>query len=265
MINHRNRMQPKKKQFQNPQLVSCDLLNKLQDYMLTEYVIQRSKNYDDETFVVKHMMKNESIKNVPKQNTQSTFFIPRHKDTLFWCFYLMKHGDIEYDMLGQITHIVEKKIKIEYVEKIRNNKQVIKPYKFMSLSNLENMLVNEHRIDLNVFLALCVLENVNVIYINKRTYYELITNDEDDIFILNNVDNVKYGYRLSKKCSSEVEFFRSSLFKIENIQKPVKPVSSYKLQELVDLCNKLELDTVNKDTKKPKQKKELYELIVQYF
>lgn len=38
----------------------------------------------------------------------------------------------------------------------------IKLYKFASISNIENQLVNENIIDLKTFLTLCPLENINV-------------------------------------------------------------------------------------------------------
>jgi hypothetical protein len=42
-------------------------------------------------------------------------------------------------------------------------------------------------------------------------------------------------------------------------------MSGYKISELVEICEKLAIDTINKETNKPKCKKDLYEAIIQYF
>jgi len=58
---------------------------------------------------------------------------------------------------------------------------------------------------------------------------------------------------------------KTTLYKLDNIDKPIKAMSGYKLSELVEICEKLALDVVDKQTNKSKGKKELYEAIIQYF
>lgn len=198
-----------------------------------------------------------------KSNSTVNIFFPREKDSLFWCFFMMKFGDEKYELSPK--HLVEeKKIKIEYVEKIRENKPLLKQYKFASLTHIENQLVNEFKIDIHTFFSLCVLENINVIYIHKKSYYELILNDEEIVYVIQRIDTpLKYG--LKNMSFTEIEQYKSTLFKMENIDKPIKSVSSYKLAELQDFCQKLEIDILHKETNKKKNKNELYECIIQYF
>ena len=177
----------------------------------------------------------------------------------------MKNDIVNYEMLGKITPIVEKKIKIEYVEKIRKRKAEIKPYKFASISNIENQLANEPNINLKTLLSLCVIENLNVLFINNKTYYELLMNDEPDIHIINSFNSNYFGYKTLKRDHSELDNVKSSLFKIDNIDKPIKSMSYYKVSELLDFCTKLAIETTNKETGKTKSKKELYELFIQHF
>lgn len=198
-----------------------------------------------------------------KPNSNLNIFFPREKDTLFWCFFIMKFGDEKYELSPK--HLVEeKKIKIEYVEKIRENKPLLKQYKFASLTHIENQLVNEFKIDIYTFFSLCVLENINVIYIHKKGYYELILNDEEIVYVIQRIDTpLKYG--IKNMSFTETKDYKASLFKMENIDKPIKSVSSYKLAELQDFCQKLDIDILNKETNKKKNKNELYECIIQYF
>jgi hypothetical protein len=193
---------------------------------------------------------------------EKEYFIPKQKDTLFWCFYIMQNGIDKYEELNEtgISVVTEKQLKIGFVEKLRKEKQLIKIYKFASNTHIENQLVNENKIDISTFLTLCVLENLNVIYLKKKTYYELLMNDDNDIHVINFTDYGKFGYKLSLDIN-----IRTTLFKIDNIEKPVKALSAYKLSELVEYCSKLDISIINEKTNKKKNKNELYESLIQYF
>lgn len=240
-----------------------DVINKLQDYMLNENTIKLSLN----NRINNHFENNTEKYNKTTRQTinkeKTATFIPMQKDKLFWCFYIMKYGETNYEMLENINIVLEKKIKIDYVEKIRKEKQIVKSYKFATLTHLENQLVNEEKIDLNTFLTLCVLDNINVFYVYKKMYFELLMND-DKIHIISRLDNYsKYGYEGIDQ--TKIELYRSTLFKVDNIEKPVKSISSYKVSELREFCSKLGIEIYIKDTEKYKSKTDLYESLIQYF
>ena len=269
------------------------VVNKLQDYMLNEDKIENSiknkivhnksickkennymNNKQDKTYHNKEdkIINDESNKVLQSkpEKTEDIFF-PLEKDNLFWCFYIMKNGEASYEMIDFKNLIVEKKIKIEYVEKLRKEKQLLKTYKFATLTHIENQLANEQRIDMNTFLTLCVLENLNVFYISKNTYYELLMNDTSIIHLIKkdfskgNKYAANFGYKIENKESEEITKYKNEFYKIDNIDKPIKSISSYKVQELIDFCNKLSIETVNNETKKNKNKNDLYESLIQYF
>ena len=261
------------------------VVNKLQDYMLNEDKIETSiKNKiannksvfkKENKYINKNndiVLNHESNKVLQSSSEKTnTLFFPREKDSLFWCFYIMKYGEATYEMNDFKNLIVEKKIKIEYVEKLRKEKQLLKTYKFATLTHIENQLANEQRIDINTFLTLCVLENLNVFYISKNTYYELLMNDTSVIHLIKKgFDNgnkyvANFGYKIENKESEEITKYINEFYKIDNIDKPIKSVSAYKVQELIDFCIKLTIETVNNETKKNKNKNELYESLIQYF
>lgn len=202
-------------------------------------------------------------------------FCPKEKDKLFWCFFIIKHGFIEYEKLRldidkhvSINMVVEKKLKIEYVDKLRENKNIIKKYKIAPLSEVENYLVNENMIDVKTFLILCILEELSVLYLRKNTYYELsfVSSDAhaDKQHVVVCHSPFKYTYEC-EKTPEEIETYKNTYYKLDQIDKPVKGFSSYKLPELVEICNKLSLDVINLATLKKKTKQELYESIIQYF
>ena len=68
----------------------------------------------------------------------------------------------------------------------------------------------------------------------------------------------KYCYE-SDISQMQLEKYKTSLFKCDNFEKPLKAISYYKLNELVDICKYLVLVAdFNKKTKK-----ELYELLME--
>ena len=166
-------------------------------------------------------------------------------------------------MIHNKNIVFEKGVKIDYIEKIRKDKQVIKTYKFDSLTNLENNLATDYKIGVPTFLTLCLIENINVLIIRKKTYYELLLNDTNDIYVINLSENDKYGFKHIVKNGEDYETYKNTFFRINNMDKPIKTITYYKVSELVDICKKLSIDVTHMNTGKNKSKKELYELIIQ--
>jgi hypothetical protein len=240
-----------------------DVLKDLQDYMLTENNIDKSLEMK-----IRNIIRDKSQTNFIKQ--QKSLFIPKEKDSLFWCFYIIKNGEIKYDTMTNRNEIIAKQIKISYIEKIRKEKQTIKIYKFDSISNIESNLVNDNVINSKTFLTLCALENLNIIFISNKTYFQLSMNDSKEIFIINEINNssngrynIKYGFELGT--DEAINNIKDSFYYIDKIDKPIKSLSCYKTKDLLEICIKLAIETTNKDTNKTKSKKELYEGIIKYF
>ena len=249
-----------------------NVFNELQDYILNDENMKRSlemkiynTNANNKTY-----NNNKTYLQTEKLQTEkkNTLFIPNQHDSLFWCFYVMKQGDLKYETLPNKNSLVAKQIKIELVSTIRKNKDLIKTYKFDTKSNIESNLANDNNINSKTFLSLCAVENMNVIYISKKTYYELLMNDSNVIYIVHEIPAQskyynKYGFEMATEES--LNTIRNSLYKIENICKPIKSASSYKVQELIEICTKLAIETINKETGKTKSKNDLYESIIQHF
>jgi hypothetical protein len=231
-----------------------DLISNLQNYMLNKENISQFN-----ILKYQNCKKAENVNNVKNiNNINNIFFNPNLKDTLFWCLFFIKNSMVP----DNINLVVEKKYKIEYIEKIRKNKQLLKSLKLSSLSAIENKLVNENIINIETFLLLCALENINILYVSNKTYYESILNDADDDIHIIIRNKTKYSYNGCLK--DDIVNFRKTLYKIENIKKPLLSVSSYKSSELIDICNKLNINTLNNETNKVKTKQLLYETISQY-
>lgn len=235
-------------------------INNLKKFMLTEDLINNiinprkneiKENQLEQASHTGPTEKNHIIKKV------ETSFIPEQKDTLFWCYYIIKNGFSAYEYPGATSYSNEKAEKFKCVDLLRLHKQQLKTNKIKNLKeHVEDELANRDRIGMKTFIALCIVSGINILFIHRRKCFESIHNEEEVIHVVHMLDS-KYSYE-SEVTPEQVEYYRNNLFKWESVDKPLKAISSYKSEELVDLCKKLDLGT---DFKK-KTKKDLYELII---
>lgn len=229
-------------------------LNCLQHYMFSGNHIMNFYQREEKEVV-------ENILNKPKKSYVDNF-IPKEKDTLFWCFYIIQNGQTKYDMLGNKAFQEEKQQKIKIVETLRNHKEILKLYKWKR-NTIEADLVYNEKITLDTFLCICKISNINVAVLKKRCLYTLITdiNLLTDIHIIEFKDN-RFGYNiLSKECAiDKFNKYRLEYWLIDNVSKPLMGQSKYKIAALHDICKKLDIPIINHDGKKCK-KVELYNLI----
>ena len=209
-----------------------------------------------------------NINEIKVNENKATFFIPKEEDTLFWCYYIILNGDGNYQMLNVKNSVIAKQIKIDYVSKIRENKQIIKTYKFDTITSLENNLANDNNISIKTVMSLCAIDKTNVIFVSRKSYFELLMNDTGPIYIIREVEfqskyNKKYGFEIAD--INSLETIRTTLYKIDNLDKPIKSLSCYKVKDLTDICLKLGIGITKPETGKQMTKNELYETIIQYF
>jgi hypothetical protein len=210
------------------------------------------------------------IVNVPVLNVPTAPFTPSQKDKLFWCFFILLKGYEEYEMARTSAFSIEKKIKIETVEKLKGIKEKLKALK-LKRTELEDNLVNHSTISLKGLCALCLVHNISVTYVYGRKYCVI----NEQVQEVPTIQEVKKGIIIqnSKKEDSlrwhdaSDDFMtniRENYWFIENIQKPLNAPSAYTLKDLQDICRKLEipLETTVNEKSKQKTKSKLYEEIL---
>lgn len=207
------------------------------------------------------------------------FKINNHKnfaDKLFWIFYKIINNFSDIDLEHINSFKIIKEFKISSVEKVKSQKNILKDFKIQK-SAVEDDLTNNEKISFKTFHALCVLYLVNVILIrDNNTYCVLCTNSDEKVINLQNykvlkITNVKmssqfnnFDIELVNNSITEEEFQKilKSYYVIENIEKPLKAFSNYKLDDLVSIAEKLNINIYDEHAKK-KKKQELYENIIQ--
>ena len=118
-------------------------------------------NYDP------YILNEVNINNYLKCKTSSVFF-PREQDSLFWCYYIILNGEFKYEILHVKNSLIAKQIKIDFVTKIRENKPIVKMYKFDTITSLESNLANDDNINIKTVITLCAIENINIVFIKKK-------------------------------------------------------------------------------------------------
>lgn len=238
-----------------------EVINKLQDYMLTGKKLI-GFNLSENSHKSKILNNKNLETNGPYRKKQS-FIYPEERDSLFWCFYIIKYGMDKYMEPKSTYFINEKTTKFNLIEDIRNNKQKMKGYKIKNLKEtVENDLANTPVINMKTLIACCIAHDINIFYVHNRTYYELIINDISPTHVIHCLDSPKthYGYEVDAT-EDKIQMYRDKLFQITNLDKPLKAMGSYKLNELVDMCQKLGFE--NKDEPlKGKKKQVLYEMLI---
>jgi hypothetical protein len=144
------------------------------------------------------------------------------------------------------------------------NKDLLKIHKIKPLSLLEDDLANQEKISIKTFFALCIIENINIILIDKRKVYEVLTTDEPKIHVIHR-NSITYEHYIELDVPvDKINMYKETYYNMSNFDTSLKAMSSYKVEELLELCKKLEINIDIKEKKKI-TKKDIYELLVQQF
>jgi hypothetical protein len=239
----------------------------------------------------------ESQNHTPKLS----FFTPRQKDSLFWCFNIVVNGLGQYEY-EKNYFTAEQEFKVKTIERIKKgeNKQILKEHK-MSKNMIESGLMGSgygSGISPKILYALSLFYNVNIFYVYKNTYYEMFSNASADAYsetnttakihiIKFNPETNYYSVCLGVGGESEgesktkiLEYIKNSrktcleLDNLDNVNKPLRPITTYSLTDLVNIAAKMNIldmhihdessgNTNTKKKLKSKTKSELYSEIMQ--
>jgi hypothetical protein len=248
-------------------------------HMITPNMYFKQEKYKQETQnTLKQEKQNSQRQNSQRQNTQrqntlkQDKYFPKQKDSLFWCFYILKNGYSKYEMeINNQYFTVEKQEKFKYITMLRNKKDILKIHKIKPFTELEDDLANKEKISVKTFFALCILENINVLFVDKRKIMELFTFDVDADHPIHIVHRGSSDHYIELDVTEEmIQKYRDTYYKMESCDAKLKSMGSYKLDELVELCKKLDISIINeKKDKEGKSKKmtksEIYERLVLHY
>ena len=248
------------------------LLNNMKKYMLFDDNISLFKRNDND--INKNFFNTKTGKQNDNDNSKHNddyknqdqgpeFFYINKNDQLFWCFYIIKNGYDNYEINKNNSFYLEKSIKINSIEKLREKKDLLKINK-LKLNEIENELANEKLITIKGFIALLLINDLNVFYVGDSIFYKFISNNEKQNFIVKyNKQIKKLGVSLNDNNDTNkyIKNITETKMELFDITKQIKGISSYKLGDLQDICNKLKINIKDNDNKNLK-KTLLYETIL---
>ena len=116
--------------------------------------------------------------------TQDTFYVKRH-DSLFWCLYVIIYGIDEFNRLRGNKQNVKTQLKYKMADALNAT----------DIENITNEMVydfvSNDDFSIDVFIALCVIHNKNVIFKNN----EIICTNNPVIYV---ISQIHMYYRLDK-------------------------------------------------------------------
>ena len=229
-------------------------------YMLTEENITGMipKSYEKQKLKISEITQPSKITQTQQlsKNNKIKDKLENKTDSLFWTFFIILKGEHEYALNNLFQF--EKNFKIQCIEELRKIKPELKLQK-LRLNEVENELLNCKCITIKSVIALCLLYKKNLVYIWDRKYYEIITNGEEPINIIINNKNTRISYDTTGK---KIDYYKENYLYVPNICKPLKALTSYSRDELLEIARKLDIQYLN-DKSNNITKKIIYERILE--
>ncbi len=242
-----------------------ELLYKLTPYMLT---INNKESINHKNIEVDvsdiNVTTNENTQEL--MTTKKDMISPCQRDSLFWCIFIAIHEYKEYNVIRNNHNTREIEWKQELSKKITSNPSKIKNSNHKTTKAnvseiLSDLMTNPYKTDILCLIAITVYYNINIIIMNdaKNLRFEFITNAIDDaktyLFYKNDKNN--YSIKIEPLLEFEITDIRNTSYLIENNEKPIKSIGSYKVDILEQYVKKFGL---YKNTEKYK-KTDLYNLL----
>ena len=267
-------------------MLSQDFLNNIRDVNIvtcpSDVCMEKKKEIKKETKTETEniVLSNIELETTSTDATELSFFTPRQKDSLFWCFNIIANGLSGYEY-EKNYFTAEQEFKVKTIERIKNgeNKQILKQHK-MSKNMIESGLMGYKTsgISPKILYALSLFYNVNIFYVYKNTYYEMFANTTAKIHIIKfNPDTNYYSVCVVDTDTNEsreeyIENIKKTCLKLDNlddVNKPLRPITTYSLTDLVNIAAKMNIidthildesagNTNTKKKVKSKTKNELY-------
>jgi hypothetical protein len=185
--------------------------------------------------------------------------------SLFWCYFVLSSS---VDMYKQIVafernHIfgAEKNMRFELVAAVQKNHPALKRHKVRNVGDVEANLGYDTNITIKTFMAICLLANIRVVLVDDQIMYEntntLAADDElgDPRLIVR--EGHRYRIVDEGAAAGMVATYRTTHLCVRGDEINVKSVGGYKLDQLRDMCGRLNI-VVPHDAKK----NDMHELVL---
>ena len=226
------------------------ILQQLQPYMFNNHSLANFKD------TLKKSRSGTKCENNKSKKEVTDAFIPKYKDTLFWCFYIMIKGWDAFYLVGRNSFSIEKECKISHIEMLRNNKELLKKNKW-NRRCIEKDLLNNKILSTTSFICLCALHNINVTLVEEHYFYVYVhpNTKANPFYIIKNQG--RYG--LYNDSLPAMQKKLNNMWEINNLIKPLRGCSAYKVGDLKKICKQININIYKNNRICNKQ--DIYKLI----
>ena len=237
-------------------------IKQLEKYMLSNENRKQILSCCDEP--IKEIQKIEIIEQKPKNDN---IISPRMEDGLFWCAFIAGNCYKDFINIGTKYKMKELEEKQKIIKLIQQNPHCMKSTNFkitnIAIQEIMSDLMTDKKTSLQSFIALCILYKVHIIIVNEAnpTYIEYNPDKsiELPIHIINRTIDGFYNIDTDTKAEG-IQKVRDTMIRLESYEKPFKGISTYKVVDLEEFAEKLELDLENTKFKKPELFQKIYEM-----
>jgi hypothetical protein len=246
-----------------------DIMSLLNPYMLTinNKSIAQKQSIELQVAIGGDVPESQPVIEEPCDNKINTL-TPVQPDSLFWCIYIAIHKYEEYLMIHNKHNMLELEWKQKLSKQITDCPSKLKQSNHkVTKANIQEILSDfmtaPYKTNMLCVIAITVYYNMNIIIMNStnnmRMEFVQDTIPADTYVIYKNERN-NYSICPEPASADELARIRNSSFLIENNEKPLKSIGSYKIDELVQYAK---LFGVYNDHEKYK-KNELHDIVGEY-
>lgn len=251
-----------------------DIMSMLNPYMLTinNKSISQKQSIESQVSISVDVPESQPIVEEPCDNKISTL-TPTQADSLFWCIYIAIHKYDEYLMLHNKHNMLELEWKQKLSKQITDCPSKLKQSNHkVTKANIQEILSDfmtaPYKTNMLCVIAITVYYNIHIIIMNSTNNMRMEFTTETlltdalpiDTYVIYKNERNNYSICHEPASADELARIRNSTFLIENNEKPLKSIGSYKVDELIQYAK---LFGVYNDHEKYK-KNELHDIVGEY-
>ena len=262
------------KMFFLPSDDSENILEVLNKYMFTKTNESTTETQSTPT-IITEPLKPDPIIQEPILETKPTpiveFISPTHQDSLFWCIYIAIHGYNDYQQVSRNYGVKELEIKQKIGNFIQSNpskmkKTNMKITKAAVQEILSELLTSVRETSFFSMIGMLVFYNINILIVDAtgKKMLEFISDIDNELptHVLHKDKFGKYKLQSEPVSKTQINEMKTTIFCLESYLKPLKPISSYHVEDLYKIAKQIGIYNNNKKYKKPDLYQELIEALV---
>jgi hypothetical protein len=256
--------------FEPKNIIFSNIIESISNFMLTSHLKKRFLIENEEQVQEEEEEEQKEFEETPKEE----YIQPKQKDSLFWCIFIAKHGYQEYleiqNHYGSRQMDLQKKV----CNYIKDNTHLLKSVniritKAMVQEIISDLMTEIKKTSIYVLYVYAFYFQLNIVIMhpNEKCFLKIFTeneNFENTIVLLQKNEQEQYTLLNDNLTLEEYLELYDDKYCIENHIRPLKALSNYKVSELDEIAEKLDIDLEDRPMKKQEKYDEITKLIKWY-